>query len=121
MDKRYGWSVALAFIALTMMVVGVLDPLEGFPLVLMAGVCALIAAGLAARRWFRFLAWGLGLAVLGCIALVVLSARGGFGGSSKTPMAWGLVAAPYPVGGILLLAGIVLMIRYLLKMRRSPG
>lgn len=113
--------MVLGFAGLAALLVGAVDPLEGFPLVLAGGALSVIAARRAASRWFRLLSWGLGLTAVGCAAMLVLTALGGIGGSSKLPAAWGLVIAPYPAGGLLLLVGGVLLMRDEALRRRLPG
>lgn len=88
-----------------------LDPLEGFPLVLIGGVLALMAAIQSRSPHTRLIAWGLGLAVVGCAAMVGLSAIGGVGADTGRPLWWLVVVAPYPVGVLLYLAGAVLVLR----------
>jgi hypothetical protein len=121
MDRRQNLSRALGMAGLLALLVGAVDPLEGFPLVLGGGVLAVIAARLARSRWFRPMAWGLGLATGGCAAMVVLSALGGIGGQSELPAAWGLTVLPYPIGGSLLLAGSELLLWQLLRARPASG
>jgi hypothetical protein len=113
-------SVILAVIGLAALLLAAIDPLEGFPLVLLGGTLVAVAARLTMSRWLRLLAWGLALSVVGCAAMLVLTALGGVGGSSRLPLAWGVTVVPYPVGALLLIAGSVLLIRQLLGRERHP-
>ncbi len=109
MEARAKWSRGLSIAGLVLLLVGLIDPLEGFPVVLAGGVLAVIAARMATSRWLRLVAWGLGLAAVGSAAMVVLSWLGGIGGARGLPMVWGLVVLPYPVGLLLVLIAAVLL------------
>jgi len=120
MNKRRRCSLVLGFVGLAMMLVAFLDPLEGFPLVLIGGTLAVIAVRLAASRWFRLLVWALALAIVGCAAMLLLTAPGGVGGSSRVPAVWVLIVLPYPIGGLLLLVGNTLSILQMLRAVSTP-
>jgi hypothetical protein len=110
---------ALVFViaGLSAIALGLIDPLEGFPVLLAGGTVSLIAAFLSGSARVRLLAWGWGLAVAGCAVMLVLTAMGGVGGSTGIPGAWALTAIPYPVGALVLLVGTILFLRDLLRVR----
>jgi hypothetical protein len=118
MDPRRRTARVLGIIGAALLLVSLLDLMEGFPLVLAGGALMVLAARLAASRWFRLLGVGLCLAVVGTGALLALSAKGGFGGTSGIAPVWGLTALPYPAGLLLLLVGTVLLHR---QLWRRPG
>jgi hypothetical protein len=62
--------------------------------------------------------WSAVVAFVGLAAMLVLTALGGVGGSSGLPPAWGLTVAPYGVGGLLMFAGSLLLIREQTRARR---
>lgn len=103
--KRWLPAVALAVTLLAL-----LEPLEGFPLVLSGGVLTTMAA-LQRGTHLRLATWGLGLGVLGCVAMVGLSLRGGVGGATGRSLWWLFLIAPYPAGMVLVVAADVLMLR----------
>ncbi len=111
MAARKRWSLVFGGVGLLAMVAGLADPLEGFPLVLAGGALAVVSTRLAAASYFRAMAWGLCLAVVGCAVLVALSSIGGIGGSSGRSMAWGLTVIPYPIGALTLLIGSIFSLR----------
>jgi hypothetical protein len=86
MNKRARWSKILAIIGLMLMVVGVLDPLEGLLIILPGIGLVAISAFLVKSRHQRLLLWAFCLAVFGVAALFILSSQGGFGG--KTGLSW---------------------------------
>ncbi len=102
--------------ALSVTLLGLIDPLEGFPVVLIGGVLALMAAIQSRSPHTRLVRWGLGLAMAGCASMVALSMVGGVGGGSGRSLWWLATIAPYPVGVLLLIAGDILILR-----ARRPG
>lgn len=101
----------LSVIGLLVFLVGMADPLEGFPLILVGGAMGTLTAWLAAGRWFQLMTFGFTFAVLGAVAMLILSAYGGIGGTSGLPPVWGFTVLPYPIGILVILAGTVLTIR----------
>lgn len=97
--------------ALALTLLAVLDPLEGFPIVLIGGVLTVMAALQAQGFKLRLAATGLVLAVLGCAAMVFLSTMGGVGGGTGRSVWWLLVVAPYPAGVILFVVADLLILR----------
>lgn len=107
-----GWTkkwLPIAAVGVTLL--GLLDPLEGFAIVLMGGVLSLMAAIQERSRFTTLVTWGVGLAAVGCIALVWLSSIGGVGASTGRSPWWLVVVAPYPIGVLLFLIGTVVMLR----------
>jgi hypothetical protein len=97
--------------AVILTLAGALDPLEGFPIVLIGGVLTLMAALQAQGRNLRLAIWGLGLAATGSAAMVALSLAGGVGPAAGRSEWWLAVVAPYPVGVALFLAADILILR----------
>ena len=102
-----------------MFLAGLVDPLEGFPLILGGGLLAVTAAALAKSRWLRLEAWGFGIAAAGAAAMVVVSMKGGVGGETGLPAAWAIAVLPYPIGALLLLGGTILLALELFGGRKS--
>lgn len=88
-----------------------LDPLEGFPLVLVGGVLAVMAAIQGRSRFTRLVVLGLVLAVVGVAAMLALSAWGGVGGDTGRSIWWLLAALPYPIGVLMYFVGTMLILR----------
>jgi len=104
---RPTWARRSLYAGLVLMIVGLIDPLEG-SLVIVAGT-GLVALGawLAHSRHRRLAAGGFLVLVLGVVAMFVLSGFGGVGGSSGRSWWWALTVLPYPLGWVLsLLAGL---------------
>jgi hypothetical protein len=97
--------------ALAVTLVAVLDPLEGFPIVLIGGVLAVMAALQDQSPWLRIAVIGLVVACLGCAAMVALSSAGGVGGPTGHSRWWLLAIVPYPVGVVLFVAADVMVLR----------
>ena len=107
--------------ALGLTLLALLDPLEGFPLVLAGGVLTTMAALQARSRWLRLSGGGLVLAVVGCAAMVGLSMAGGVGGASGRSSWWLLTIAPYPVGVLLFVAADLLILRARVQAERGDA
>jgi hypothetical protein len=82
------------------MVVGAIDPLEGSVVVLPGSGLALVGLFLAQPqgRLIRFMISAFIAITFGVVAMFILSALGGIGGSTGRSMWWGLFVLPYPIG-----------------------
>ena len=89
----------------------VLDPLEGFPFVLIGGVLTVMAAIQEQSPRLPLAIWGLAIAAVGCAALIGLSLAGGVGPAAGRSWWWLVVLAPYPTGVVLFVAANVLLLR----------
>ncbi|HEU4927443.1 MAG TPA: DUF6064 family protein [Vicinamibacterales bacterium] len=100
----------LVIIGLTLMAVGVIDPLEGSMVIL--GGSVLIALGTVfSRGSYRVPLLALLLIGGGVSALFVISSLGGVGGNTGRSLWWLLLCAPDPLGWILGLVGGVRALR----------
>jgi hypothetical protein len=109
-DKRARWARILVIIGLVLMVIGVLDPLEGSLIILPGIGLVAISAFLIKSRYQKLLLWAFCLAVVGVGALVILGSLGGFGGKTGLSWVWGLTVLPYPAGWIMGLIGVIRML-----------
>jgi hypothetical protein len=115
MNARINCSRWLIGIGICAMLVGAIDPLEGWVIVL-PGVGAVALGELVGKsRHTALLGWALGLAAFGVVAMIALSLWGGIGGKSGHSLWWGIFILPYPAGWILALVGAV---RSLVESRR---
>jgi hypothetical protein len=107
MDKRAGWARTLVIVGLALMVIGLIDPLEG-SMIIFPGIAIVTAGaflGKAQRR--KLLLGAFGLAAAGIAAMGILSSKGGFGGTTGLSVWWASTMLPYPVGWFIsLVAGI---------------
>lgn len=97
--------------ALAVTLLAALDPLEGFPLVLMGGVLAVMAAIQNRSAYTQLVIIGFLTASIGCAAMVVLSAVGGVGEIPGRSRWWLGVIAPYPIGVVLYVISTVFILR----------
>jgi hypothetical protein len=104
-------SRSLVIAGLLLMVVGVVDPLEGSVVIL--GGSALVAAGAFFSRAhrYRLQLTAFVLIVIGVTALMGLSAIGGVGGNTGRSMWWLAICAPYPIGWVMGLIGAAAKLR----------
>jgi hypothetical protein len=108
MERRL--SRWLVMVGLGLMVIGVVDPLEGSVVIL--GGSLLVAVGaLRSHTGYRLPVTALILIAVGVGVLFGMSALGGVGGSSGRSIWWLLLCAPYPVGWILGLIGAASKLR----------
>jgi hypothetical protein len=112
-EVRTHWLVTIGLIGL---VVGVIDPLEGSVVILVAS--GLVALGTHRMRSpHRLLgAWGFVLVFLGFAAIWTITAFGGVGGSTGHSAWWAILVAPYVVGWAL---GVVAGVRTLMEHLRG--
>lgn len=113
-------SRALVIVGLVLMLIGVLDPLEGSVVIVAGSGLAALGACFGNSR-HRFLVYqSFALIALGVGAIWGLSAIGGIGGMSGHSAWWGSLILPYPVGWILGLVGAIRMLREPSKDRVAP-
>ncbi len=108
---RQRWARPSIYAGLVLMVIGLVDPLEGS--VVIVGGTVLVAVGaLLLRSRHALLAYaGCALVAAGVAALFILSAFGGVGGRGGHSWWWALTLAPYPVGWVLSLVAALRMRR----------
>jgi hypothetical protein len=106
----------LSWMALALLLVGALDPMEGSVLIAAGAVLAAWLGVGTSSRSRTLLLWGAGLTVVGVAALFGFSALGGIGGDSGRSNWWALTFVPYPVGWI---ASLVGAFRLVAEVRRS--
>jgi hypothetical protein len=83
------------------MVVGVLDPLEGSPIIAFAIGLVALGTHLGRSRHRRLALWAFVLVVVGVGAMWAMTAIGGVGGSTGRSAWWAMLAAPAVVGWIM--------------------
>jgi hypothetical protein len=105
------WPRRLLIAGFVAMVVGALDPLEGSVVILLGSALAALGARLGQSRDLAMLYGSVVLTAVGVGAMWSLSAVGGFGGSTGRTNWWWLALAPYPVGWVLGLVGVVRTLR----------
>ena len=94
----------LVIAGLALMVIGVVDPLEGSVVIL--GGSTLVAAGaLVSRTRYRLPVTALALIAVGVGAMFGMSALGGVGGNTGRSIWWLLLCLTYPIGWVLGLIG----------------
>jgi hypothetical protein len=101
MKKKTNWTKIIYIIGIFALILGVIDAMEG-SVVILAG-CFLIALSTFLTRdryWKIFIISAIMIAV-GVFFLFYLSSLGGFGGTSKLSIWWGLLIVPYPIGWLL--------------------
>lgn len=101
----------LPIAALALTLLAAIDPLEGFPIVLIGGVLTVMAAIQDHSPRLRLAVWGVALAAVGCADMVGLSMTGGVGGATGRSSWWLATIAPYPVGVVLFVAADILILR----------
>jgi hypothetical protein len=103
-------SRRLVIVGLVLMVIGVVDPMEG-SLVILGGSILVAVGAFLSRSRYRLPITALVLIVVGVGAMFGMSALGGVGGSTGRSMWWLLLCVPYPIGWILGLIGAASKLR----------
>jgi len=110
--KTFPTRARLLLIAgLVLMVVGAIDPLEGSILILIGSALAALGGFLAHGHRRVLQAWAFALVAAGVGLMFIISAMGGFGGTTGRPLWWALILLPYPIGWVMGLAGVTMMLR----------
>lgn len=122
MTARSGtWARWCAYGGLALMLLGLVDPLEGSLLVApgsgLVAASALLTRSVLRRRLFI----AFGLVVTGVAILWIMSAFGGVGGSTGRSMWWLLLVLPYPVGALMSLFGAARKIKEGFATPSPPG
>ncbi|MDA3937302.1 MAG: hypothetical protein PF636_10720 [Actinomycetota bacterium] len=109
------WTRSLILGGGILFMLGVVDPLEGFPL----AIAGLLAVYLGERRirghYSKPLLVEIIAALVGVTAMLVITFMGGAGGDTGLSIWWLLTVLPYPVA---ILSGVVTIMLALLEMRR---
>jgi hypothetical protein len=110
MNTRKIWSRILIAIGSIAMLVGALDPLEGSLVILPGSGIVTLGTFLSSSGRGSIIYWiSIFLLIsVGVGALFVLSAFGGFGGTSGHSMWWGILILPYPVGWVMGIASLLM-------------
>ena len=103
-------SRRLVIVGLVLMVIGVVDPMEG-SLVILGGSILVAVGAFLSRSHYRLPITALVLIVVGVGAMFGMSALGGVGGTTGRSMWWLLLCVPYPIGWILGLIGAASKLR----------
>jgi hypothetical protein len=103
-------SRSLVIAGLVLMVIGVVDPMEGAVVILGGSVLVALGAFLS-RTGSRIPVTALVLIAVGVGAMFGMSALGGIGGNTGRSIWWLLLCVPYPVGWILGFIGAVRTLR----------
>ena len=102
------WSRILVIVGFVLMLVGVIDPLEGAIVIVPGSGMVALGAFLSRSRHRKLLLWAFILLAVGACALVGLSALGGLGEGTGRSMWWALALLPYPAGWITGVVGAIL-------------
>ena len=97
-------------VGLVLMVIGVVDPMEG-SLVILGGSIPVAVGAFLGRTRYRLPITALVLIVVGVGAMLGMSALGGVGGNTGRSIWWLLLCVPYPIGWILGLIGAASSLR----------
>ena len=100
----------LVIVGLALMVIGVVDPLEGSVVILGGSFLVAVDAFLSRSR-YRLPVTALILIAVGVGAMFGMSALGGVGGNTGRSIWWLLLCVPYPIGWFLGLIGAASKLR----------
>ena len=100
----------IVIVGLVLMVIGVVDPMEGSVVILGGSILVAVGAFLSRTRYTVPII-ALVLIAIGVGAMFGLSALGGVGGNTGRSIWWLLLCGPYPIGWILGLLGAASKLR----------
>ena len=114
------WSRILIIVGSIAMIIGAIDPLEGSIIIFLGS--GFITVGTYLRKIkhrVHYWIWVFILITIGILAMWVLSAIGGLGGSSGHSLWWGIVILPYPIGWVMGIVSLVAQLNEYLKAKRE--
>lgn len=122
MYGRIRWAHNFIVIGSIAMLVGAIDPLEGSVVILIgSGMITFgIFYGQERRNIINYWVLTFILITFGVIAMFVLSAMGGIGGTSGNSIWWGLFILPYPIGWIMGIVNLVNRFIGWIRHRKMP-
>jgi hypothetical protein len=119
MKKNINWKQIIFIIGVIALIIGIVDPLEGSVVILAGSVLVALSTLLMKdRHWKIFLASFI-LILLGVFFIFYLSSLGGFGGTSKISIWWGLLIVPYPIGWLIDI--VVLIVKALKRLQKTSS
>jgi hypothetical protein len=110
----------MAWTGLVLMVVGIIDPLEGSGLILAGVIIAAAGAMIGGSAHRRLLNRAAVMVVVGVGLMFGISAMGGLGGDTGRSLWWALALLPYPAGWVLGIVGSVKRLRELKRTSQEP-
>src|SRR6478672_11688661 len=105
MDTRYQYARVLLVAGLAVLLIGMVDPLEGSIFTLIGVGVLAIASLLSGSRYANLLTWAVWFISAGISVMILLSWMGGVGGTSGHSAGWLVLVLPYPIGLVLALVG----------------
>lgn len=118
MASGRSWARTLTIAGLVLMVVGILDPLEGSIAILAGCAAGFAGAAMARNPHSGLLLRALVLMAAGISVMIGFSVMGGIGGETGRPLWWAAALLPYPAGWVL---GIVGSVKVLRDRAAAPG
>jgi len=107
MKGKTKWKRIIYIIGVIALIVGALDPLEGFVVIAAGSSLITLSTYLTKDRdWKIFLASVI-MIIIGVCFMFYFSSLGGFGGTSSLSWWWGILILPYPLGWLI---SIILLI-----------
>ena len=121
MDTRHKYARVLLVVGLAILLIGMVDPLEGAIFTLIGVGVLAIASALIASQYTNLLTWAVWFVSAGISVMIVLSWMGGVGGTSGHSAGWLLLVLPYPIGLVFALVGGVGALEETWTHRRTPS
>ena len=122
-ERRKLLSRVLVVFGGVAMLVGAMDPLEGWIAILPA--CGLVTLGAFTGQEERshrlYWLWLFIAMAFGVAAMIALSAWGGLGGRRGHSLWWGLLILPYPIAWLLAMARLVVRLATGIRRHATPA
>ncbi|MEI6089473.1 MAG: hypothetical protein WCR42_03390 [bacterium] len=110
MKKKTNWKQVIFIIGVIAMIIGIVDPLEGSVVILAGSVLVALSTFLTEDRYWKIFLSLFIMIVIGVFFLFYLSSLGGFGGTSKLSVWWGILIIPYPIGWLITIVMLIVRI-----------
>lgn len=107
MNTHSKWPQYLSVAGITLLLLGVIDPMEGSVVILAGSLLYTISAFIKSNSQRYWLLGSLAMIAAGVFFLFYFSSLGGIGGNSAYSYWWGLLILLYPIGWVITIILII--------------
>ncbi len=107
MKNKTNWIRIFYIAGIVLLIIGVVDPLEGSVVILAGSLLIALTTYLAQKKYWEIFLLSFILITAGVFFMFYFSSLGGFGEKSMLSWWWGLLILPYPIGWIITILTLI--------------